>query len=296
MNEIFISYSRQNTGFVDKLVQELEKRGLSIWMDREDIRGGTAWRAAISNAIRSCDAFIIVLSQQSAASKNVTKELALADTHNKVIIPIRYQACEIPPKIEYQLAGLQIVDFAGQSFTSALDQLINALPASLTSPTRTPTPQAAQTPEPARVRIPAAPPVRKKRTKWWVLIGIVGLLAVGACLCTIAFQSLLPSGPDISGVYNVQGVSMDCFEYIGQATVSKSGSGYLVEVTTWLMDGRIRGVSTGTGTLHGSAFDVAWQTSGGGTRYNVQSGGTLSVIGTQGTSSCQAWEAWTPQY
>jgi len=42
MNEIFISYSRQNTGFVAKLVQELEKRGLSIWMDREDTRGGTA--------------------------------------------------------------------------------------------------------------------------------------------------------------------------------------------------------------------------------------------------------------
>jgi len=75
-----------------------------------------------------------VLSQQSAASDNVTKELALADTHNKVIITISYQACVIPPKIEYQLAGLQIVDFAGQSFTSALDQLINALPASLPNP------------------------------------------------------------------------------------------------------------------------------------------------------------------
>ena len=86
MSKIFISYSRQNTSFVDKLIEELEKRGLNVWVDRENIRGGTAWRAEISNAIRRSDTFIIVLSEQSALSDNVTKELALADKHKKTII------------------------------------------------------------------------------------------------------------------------------------------------------------------------------------------------------------------
>jgi TIR domain len=76
---IFISYSRHDSEFVDRLIHELERYGFDAWVDREDIRGGAAWGASISQAIRRCQAVIVVLSPRSAASDNVAKELSLAD-------------------------------------------------------------------------------------------------------------------------------------------------------------------------------------------------------------------------
>ena len=64
MDEIFISYSRTDSQFVDALIGEFDRRGLKVWIDRESIEGGAAWRAAISEAIRECRAFLLVLSPQ----------------------------------------------------------------------------------------------------------------------------------------------------------------------------------------------------------------------------------------
>lgn len=79
MSEIFISYSRLDREFVDQLIEELQRRGFDVWLDRKDISGGTDWRAAISQAIRACRAFLLVLSTDSATSKKVVQELSLAD-------------------------------------------------------------------------------------------------------------------------------------------------------------------------------------------------------------------------
>lgn len=127
MSELFISYSRRDSQFADILITNLEQHGFDVWVDREDIPGGDAWRAAISRAIRRCHSFLAVLSPHAVRSKYVARELALADKHNKPIIPILYQPCEIPPEVELQLAGLQMVDFSIQPPSTALDQVVNAL-------------------------------------------------------------------------------------------------------------------------------------------------------------------------
>ena len=127
MSHVFISYSRKDSGFVDRLIQDMEKRGVAVWVDRQDIGGGETWRAAIADAIRRCLAFVIVLSPNSTASKNVSRELSLAESHNRQIIPLLHQACEIPPTIEYQLAEIQVIDFTVIPYDNALDRLIKAL-------------------------------------------------------------------------------------------------------------------------------------------------------------------------
>jgi tetratricopeptide (TPR) repeat protein len=127
MSHIFVSYSRKDSSFVDQLIQDIEKRGIAVWVDREDIAGGETWRAAIADAIRECLAFVIVLSPNSTKSKNVSKELSLAESHNRQIIPLLYQLCEIPPTLEYQLAEIQLIDFTAIPYDNALDRLIKAL-------------------------------------------------------------------------------------------------------------------------------------------------------------------------
>jgi len=126
MGQIFVSYSRKDKSFVDQLARDLQQSGVDIWIDRKGIEGGERWRATIVDAIRACDAFLIVLSPQSVASDNVAKELALGDRHRRRIIPVLYQSCEIPPQMEYQLAELQHIDFVA-GYNEALGKLVRAL-------------------------------------------------------------------------------------------------------------------------------------------------------------------------
>jgi hypothetical protein len=127
MGDIFISYSRADKTFVDNMVQGLERSGFSVWMDRDDIRGGTQWRAAIAQAIRGCDVFLVVLTSNSTDSNNVNQEMALASDHKRPILPILAEACDIPDGFDYQLAGLQRIDFCHDPADRAFGQLVDAI-------------------------------------------------------------------------------------------------------------------------------------------------------------------------
>jgi hypothetical protein len=152
MADIFISYSRRDEDFTKQLKEQLKNAGFDIWIDREDILGGSAWQTAISKAIRECNTLIVVLSPDSVASEYVTKEITLADTHNKKIIPIMCRTCELSPAVELQLAGLHYIDFSQLEYESAFGQLARALgqkpekkPAQKKAPTQQPAqPVAAQ--------------------------------------------------------------------------------------------------------------------------------------------------------
>jgi len=126
MGQIFISYSRKDSEFVDRLVRDLGQSGVDFWIDRTGIDGGDKWRASIVQAISECDAFLVVLSPQSIASDNVSKEVSLAEKHNRHIIPLRYQPCELPPSLEYQLAELNWIDFA-KGYEPSFNAIIKAL-------------------------------------------------------------------------------------------------------------------------------------------------------------------------
>lgn len=127
MGKVFFSYSRHDQEFTDTLTRGLTRHGVSVWVDTSDIKAGDAWRAAIAHAIADCDAFLVILSPQCIASKNVVKELSIAESHDRTIIPVRYQECQIPEAMEYQLAGLQYIDFSKASVEEGIEQLVRIL-------------------------------------------------------------------------------------------------------------------------------------------------------------------------
>lgn len=129
MGEIFISYSRLDQKFVNELTRGLQEKGLQVWVDRQDIEPGELWRAAITRAIAECDALLVILSPHSVTSKEVVKELSIAESRNRHIIPIVYRRCEVTPDMEYQLAGLEWVDFSKMAFEDGLSRLGTALQA-----------------------------------------------------------------------------------------------------------------------------------------------------------------------
>ena len=101
----------RDLAFVTQLHQELTNRSVSAWFDKENIEVGDLWAASIVEGIRDGKIFLLVLSPDSAASKNVRKELDLAQRYDKPIVPLVWRETKIPVAMEYQLAGIQWMDF-----------------------------------------------------------------------------------------------------------------------------------------------------------------------------------------
>jgi len=127
MSEVFTSYSRRDTERVDQVVEEMKESGLSVWIDREAIQAGNQWRVQIVQAIDTCDAFVLMLSPNSAASDNVRKEIDLAQDSGRTIFAMLLEPVKLPAEIRYQLAGLQFVDAQMLGFEKAANQLITTI-------------------------------------------------------------------------------------------------------------------------------------------------------------------------
>ncbi len=182
-NDVFISYSRKDAAFALKLTADLAARGIKVWIDQGDIVAGDAWRRQIVEGIEGCRVFLIVLSPNSARSENVIKELSLADSNRKKIIPIIYQPVDIPAEMEYQLAGLQYQSFSQGVYEDHLTRLVSVINAILA---------AGSASQPATA--PAAGPERASSSKLWgiALAGVAALLVIGIALAAGAMSGLLP--------------------------------------------------------------------------------------------------------
>lgn len=135
--QIFVSYSRQDIEFVNALVADLEGHGFAVWIDRSAIQGGDSWRKSIVDAINACDVFLIVISPRSVASRNVTKEISMADERHKRLVPVVIAPTQIPADMEYQLTGVQYLDFTSEPYDAALRRLLQALGAQAAPPAPT---------------------------------------------------------------------------------------------------------------------------------------------------------------
>ena len=124
---IFISYSHQDTAFVTTLTRDLQSQHFEIWVDNTSIQGGAEWRKSIVDGINACDAFIVVMSPHAVASRNVVKEISMADERKKRIVPVVCAPYQLPAEMEYQLTGVQYIDLSGVQYGPGLNRLIAAL-------------------------------------------------------------------------------------------------------------------------------------------------------------------------
>lgn len=142
---IFISYSRRDAAFALGLQARLNDQGWGAWLDSEKLQTGQHWREEIVQAIAGCDYFVLVLSSKSIQSENVVKELSLAESSSKPILPLMIEPVEIPDSMKYQLAGLQFVSLDCPALDDGLETLIQpffqALIEALPHPAPTPAPQ-----------------------------------------------------------------------------------------------------------------------------------------------------------
>ena len=97
MADIFISYSRRDEDFVQRLRESLAEHGKDVWVDREDIGPAVEWRREIELGIEGSDIFAFVISPPALQSEACGRELAHAVAKQKRIVPLlRHEPDGVP--------------------------------------------------------------------------------------------------------------------------------------------------------------------------------------------------------
>src|SRR6266699_1015848 len=94
ITDVFISYSRNDKAFVEKLTAALESTHRRVWVDWQDILPTAQWLGEIFAGIEAASTFILVLSPDSVTSRICLQEVVHAVQMKKRIIPLVYRVVD----------------------------------------------------------------------------------------------------------------------------------------------------------------------------------------------------------
>ena len=95
MGHIFISYSRKDLVYAEKLVNALRREGFNPWVDKDELEAGTFWQDRLQKQIVTCDCYILIMSRHAKVSKWVPDELVTAKKKGKPIFPLLLDDTEL---------------------------------------------------------------------------------------------------------------------------------------------------------------------------------------------------------
>lgn len=106
-NSVFISHDHDDGDFAELLKLQLEKNGITGWIDNERLKIGQDWRQEIDDGIANSIAVIVIMTPEARKSEYVTYEWAFAWGKGKKIFPIMLKQTQLHPRLE----SLQYLDF-----------------------------------------------------------------------------------------------------------------------------------------------------------------------------------------
>jgi len=92
---VFISYSRADRPYVEKLSSHLSAAGIAVWFDYE-IAAGDRFASIIEEKIDTAVALVVVLTPESGKSDWVNREIGYAIDQHKPIVPLMLKPCKMP--------------------------------------------------------------------------------------------------------------------------------------------------------------------------------------------------------
>ncbi|UPK26912.1 toll/interleukin-1 receptor domain-containing protein [Bradyrhizobium sp. 195] len=99
---VFISYSRKDSVFSNRLVDALNARGFEAYLDKKDILPGEPWQERLDALILSADAIGIVISPDLIASPVCAWEAERTESLQKKLLPLVYRPvadADLPPRL-----------------------------------------------------------------------------------------------------------------------------------------------------------------------------------------------------
>jgi hypothetical protein len=90
----FISYSRSDRAYVDKLVDLLRSAEITPWIDTSGIDYGTRWAQVVRDAVDACGACVVIMTPEAEASPWVGREISRAQKQGRPIFPLLLRGSE----------------------------------------------------------------------------------------------------------------------------------------------------------------------------------------------------------
>ena len=117
--DVFISYAREDSEYVEELLEYLKSKKISAWADNNIDYGELWWRTIVAN-IRECRAMVVVMTPKSEASKWVEREILFADELEKPIFPLLLKGERFPLLIGMQYHDVRDRSMPPIAFSKAL--------------------------------------------------------------------------------------------------------------------------------------------------------------------------------
>jgi hypothetical protein len=132
-HQVFVSYSRKDSAFANRLANALREHGLNIYLDTKDIAAGENWQGRLTNLILASETVLFIVSPDSLNSQICAWELSESSKMGKRIVPVmsrRVADAQLPKVIE-RLNYLSFHNFGffrrASKFAAAVVKLKEAL-------------------------------------------------------------------------------------------------------------------------------------------------------------------------
>jgi TIR domain-containing protein len=124
--KLFLSYSTNDKRLANKIYRWLRRQGLTVWIDRVEMKPGEKLLPKIEKAIKKADFLVVIITKNSNRSSWVKKEIKFSIARELTkkkftILPIVLNNSTIPPSLEDRL-WIRI-----DSNISGIDKIISSI-------------------------------------------------------------------------------------------------------------------------------------------------------------------------
>jgi len=110
---IFISYKSEESAQAHAVRSLIEANGIDCWMAPDSIEPGGEYGTQITNAVRTCDALVLLLTEAAQDSTYVLSEIDLAMTFKKDVVPLHLDDVELNDAFLFRIGVVQRIEAVG---------------------------------------------------------------------------------------------------------------------------------------------------------------------------------------
>jgi len=125
--DVFISYCTRNSDLAQYFCSLIEGGGITCWIAPRDIPSGGDWAENIVKGLSDCSLVAFLVSEDSVASKEVAKEIGLANSFQKDLLQVRLENTSLPPAMLYHLSNKQWVNALTEEKSLRFKDTISAI-------------------------------------------------------------------------------------------------------------------------------------------------------------------------
>ena len=122
-----VSYARPDSTVAREIARSLNRRGIGTFIDTGSIQPGERWRQSIVTAIEDCKVMLVLVSPASNVSREVAREVAIAQDRKKTVIPLLLEGQVPKGELTYPLAEVQGIRVSSENYQSSLNLILHAL-------------------------------------------------------------------------------------------------------------------------------------------------------------------------